>query len=162
MCGVYGAGKTVLARQIAAVTDLPFHDYDDNRESAKLRRVVAGEKWVIAGSERRSDSIVWAQSDLVIWLDPPFAMVLARVVRRALDRNDQSGVWDARTHSRSRRNLLKPRLLLRALRRRRIRRADFASTPKGQAAMVRIRPADVPALLESLACGTAGGDHTPV
>ena len=89
--GNAGAGKTGFARRLAAVTGLPLHHLDPivwragwrkarrmDRRRAEAR-LVEDAGWIIEGVSPR----VRAAAELVIWLDVPTEVCLARARRRA-------------------------------------------------------------------------------
>lgn len=47
---------------------------------------MAKDSWVVDGNYSVVRDIVWERADTVVWFDLPFAVVMARVVRRTLRR----------------------------------------------------------------------------
>ena len=98
--GTSGCGKTTLARFLSEKWDLPMCDLDDlywlpgwkerdrAEELADVERVVAGEKWVIAGNYSRHRELIWYRADLIIWLD----LSLVRCAWRGLSRSIRN-IW---------------------------------------------------------------------
>ena len=96
--GPSSAGKSTLARRLAAQQQLRAIDLDDlhwlpgwaAREPAEFRALVSAAieapGWVASGNYRAVRDILWAQADTIVWLDYPFALVFYRGVRRALQR----------------------------------------------------------------------------
>ncbi len=92
--GSPGAGKSTLARALAARTGLPLHNLDrmhwlpgwverDRAEGlAELRGVLAQERWIIDGNYGSSLPERLTRVDTVIWLDYPTHLCLARVFKR--------------------------------------------------------------------------------
>lgn len=95
------AGKTTVARRLAAILEVPFieldalnHEagwteapHDVFRERVEAALAAAPDGWVVDGNYRsRLGSSVLEQADTVVFLDPPFAVALARVLRRTLVR----------------------------------------------------------------------------
>lgn len=92
--GSPGAGKSTLAHQLAARTDLPLvhldrmfwlpgwveRDRDEGR--AALAAVLAGERWIIDGNYGSTMPMRAARADTVIWLDYPTWRCLGRVLKR--------------------------------------------------------------------------------
>lgn len=54
----------------------------------RVARAVEGDAWVIDGNYggRGARDLVWPRADTVIWLDPPLAVIFARLFKRALRR----------------------------------------------------------------------------
>jgi adenylate kinase family enzyme len=96
VAGASGAGKTTLAARIAAATGVPHTEIDGlywragwtanesfEREVAEL---VAHQAWVTEFQYRQVLEALAARAELLVWLRPPRAVVIARVVRRTLGR----------------------------------------------------------------------------
>jgi len=99
--GSTGAGKTTLARQLAARLGLRHVELDalhwepnwiEAPQAVFLRRVaetLAEDGWVADGNYGR---IAWERAETVIWLDYPFALtawrLLRRTIRRAITREE--------------------------------------------------------------------------
>ena len=92
--GPVGAGKSTLARELAARTGLPWIHLDDLywRTGAvpsdhewvdRHRAVVTEDRWIIDGDYRATAAERFEAADAVIWLDPPRWRCLWRVVKRA-------------------------------------------------------------------------------
>lgn len=116
IAGVTGSGKTTLARRLGAVRGLPpvemdalFHGADWTPRPTFLddvRQFAATDRWVTEWqySSRGTDPIVAPRADLVIWLDYPYRVVRARLVRRTVSRsvrgtelwngNREKPLWD--------------------------------------------------------------------
>lgn len=104
--GNAGVGKTRLARQIAAVLDVPYVELDAIHHLpawepidpaaflATVSRIAAGDGWVIDGNYRAvvTDGPVWQRADTVVWLDlarrTVVRQVTARTVRRLVWREE--------------------------------------------------------------------------
>jgi adenylate kinase family enzyme len=92
--GSPGAGKSTLARELAAHTGLPLHNLDrmhwlpgwierDRAEGlTELRGVLAQERWIIDGNYGSSLPERLSRADTVVWLDYPTWLCLARVFKR--------------------------------------------------------------------------------
>jgi hypothetical protein len=52
----------------------------------RVRRVVAGERWVVDGNYSKVRDLVWERADTVIWLDYAFPLIFARLLRRTVAR----------------------------------------------------------------------------
>lgn len=107
--GAGGAGKTVLARQLGEILDVPVTHLDalrytpdwtlvpDDDFEAVQRRAVAGTAWVIDGNSLATLHIRVAAADTIIVLDPhPFVCLLGILRRRRHYRGGQhlDGVFD--------------------------------------------------------------------
>jgi adenylate kinase family enzyme len=92
--GSPGAGKSTLARELAARTGLPLHNLDrmhwlpgwverDRAEGlAELRGVLAQQRWIIDGNYGSSLPERLSRADTVVWLDYPTWLCLTRVFKR--------------------------------------------------------------------------------
>lgn len=96
VAGVSGTGKTTLAARMAPVLgvahteiDALYHgpgwapraSFDDD-----VRALVAGPAWVTEWQYASAREAVADRADLLVWLDLPFRLTLARVVRRTVTR----------------------------------------------------------------------------
>ena len=96
--GVSGNGKTTLSKRIAAKLGVTHVELDalahragwreasDEEMRSAVREVLAThDGWVIDGSyAKKLGDLVFERSDVVVWLDQPLALVMARLVRRAV------------------------------------------------------------------------------
>ena len=96
VAGTSGAGKTTLARAAAAVLGCPHTELDALhhgpgwtkriRFENDVHRLVAGPRWVTEWQYAAMRDVLLARADLLVWLDLPRHLVMARVVRRTLRR----------------------------------------------------------------------------
>lgn len=97
--GVTGSGKTTLAKQISKATGLPWHSMDDEvgwlpgwierpvEEQVKtVSELVSTDSWVIDTAYGHWLDAVLARTDLIVALDYPRWVSLARLVRRTARR----------------------------------------------------------------------------
>lgn len=97
--GPPGSGKTTLGRGLAAALDLQHVELDElmwgprwtmRDDATFLASVEAAAdlpRWAINGSFRHDvAALVWPKAEVVIWLDYPFPLVAARLIRRTLRR----------------------------------------------------------------------------
>ncbi|HYK98133.1 MAG TPA: hypothetical protein VEU77_07040 [Candidatus Acidoferrales bacterium] len=97
--GNTGSGKTTVSRAIAARLAVPCVELDElhwgpNWEEAsadeliaKLSPIVAQDAWVIDGMYfRKIGGLVLRRADTVVWVDPPWLVTFARLLRRSLSR----------------------------------------------------------------------------
>lgn len=94
--GSGGAGKTTVAREIAALTGLPLVHLDRlfwhpgwmptpaDEWRGLIEDLVATDRWVIDGNYGGTMDLRLAAADAVVFLDVPRRRCLARVVKRAL------------------------------------------------------------------------------
>lgn len=92
--GPCGAGKSTLARELAAHLDLPLHHMDrlkwkpgwvETEEAelrAKQRELVAGETWLIDGTYGGTLDERLPRADTIVYLDFPISLCVWRVVKR--------------------------------------------------------------------------------
>ena len=113
--GTSGSGKTVVARQLAAMLGVTCVELDalnwdpgwvdlnqTNREEF-LRRVneaVAGDAWVVDGNYSSSRDLVWPKATAVVWLDYPLWLALWRMAKRTIPRIvTKKALWKGNTES---------------------------------------------------------------
>ncbi len=96
--GTSGSGKSTLADKLAWRTDNRHIELDalhwlpdwQMRPTDEFRRVVAeataGQRWVVDGNYSIARDIAWTRADAIVWLDLPFHVVMAQVIKRTLDR----------------------------------------------------------------------------
>lgn len=97
--GTSGAGKTILARGIAARLTLPHIELDAINWQAGwrdltrhdppefVRRVteaIQAGSWVLDGNYGPVRDAVWRRATHLVWLDYPRPLIMARVIRRSL------------------------------------------------------------------------------
>ncbi|HVX43171.1 MAG TPA: hypothetical protein VHC49_04780 [Mycobacteriales bacterium] len=90
--GCAGAGKSVLARRLAAHWRLTYIARDDlagpgqntPEFRAAVERATAAEGWVFDGTPFAVEDLVIPRADLVVFLDYSRARVTTRAIRRAL------------------------------------------------------------------------------
>lgn len=98
MYGVYGAGKTTLAAELAARFDLPRYSVDDlvwepgwvevpvPQQRARVEEVCRRDRWVLDGAHHGWRDVPLGRADLVIGLDYPRWLSFRRLLRRTLGR----------------------------------------------------------------------------
>jgi adenylate kinase family enzyme len=96
VAGTSGAGKTTLARAVTDVLGCPHVELDSLHQGpgwtkrpefeADVHRMVAGESWAGEWQYRAVREVLLARADLLVWLDLPRRVVIARVLRRTLRR----------------------------------------------------------------------------
>lgn len=104
--GTSGSGKTIFARQLAELLDLPYFEMDqlfwkpgwqqssDNELFSKVHDVTSGPRWVLDGNYTRTLPIKWKNVQQVIWLDPSFLRTVLRVTARTIRRAfTQEELW---------------------------------------------------------------------
>jgi adenylate kinase family enzyme len=99
IAGVTGAGKTTLARRIAARWDLVHHELDALHHGPNwtprpeflddVRAFAATDRWVTEWqyTSKGTDEILPQRADLLVWLDYPYPLVRSRLIRRTLGRS---------------------------------------------------------------------------
>jgi len=111
--GNTGAGKSSLARALAARLDVPFVELDAlfwepgwveaDAEvfRNRVREATAGDAWVVAGNyTSRTQDLTWQRADSFVWLDLPLSVLLPRLVKRGW-RRSRSGelLWGTNTET---------------------------------------------------------------
>ncbi|MEZ4620223.1 MAG: hypothetical protein R2867_32600 [Caldilineaceae bacterium] len=107
--GGSGAGKTTLGKQLAYLIDSVFVEVDALQHKANWTKASADEissaihaaltetpRWVIDGTcEREVGDFISRQADVIVWLDLPLAVKLARLLRRSWRRvRTQEVLWN--------------------------------------------------------------------
>lgn len=99
IAGITGSGKTTLARRIAQAWSLEHHEIDALHHGANwvprpsflddVRAFAATERWVTEWqyTSKGTNEIMTPRAQLAIWLDYPWPVVRARLVRRTLSRS---------------------------------------------------------------------------
>jgi len=97
--GTSGAGKTTLARAIAARFNLPHIELDainwqpgwrdlsrndPNEFARRVKRAVQAEAWVLDGGYSSLHDILYPRATHLVWLDYERPVIMARVIRRSL------------------------------------------------------------------------------
>jgi hypothetical protein len=94
--GASGSGKSTLAAMLAARLALPYLATDQvfwtgdwrpvphAETRAWLDAATARPAWVTDGNFDGDRDLLWARAELIVWLDLPLAIVMARVLRRNL------------------------------------------------------------------------------
>jgi adenylate kinase family enzyme len=97
--GTSGAGKTTLARRIAALLELPhieldavnwqsgWQDLTRHDPEEFVRRVndaIKAEAWVLDGNYGPLRDIIWPRATHLVWLDYERPVIMARVISRTL------------------------------------------------------------------------------
>jgi adenylate kinase family enzyme len=99
--GTSGAGKTTLARRIAALLELPHIELDainwqpgwrdltrhDPEEFVRrVNEAIEAEAWVVDGNYGPVRDRVWQRATHLVWLDYERPVIMARVISRTLVR----------------------------------------------------------------------------
>jgi adenylate kinase family enzyme len=59
---------------------------DDDIFLARVRKATGAPAWVVDGNYSVVRDVIWQRADTVVWFDLPYAVVMARIVRRTLRR----------------------------------------------------------------------------
>jgi adenylate kinase family enzyme len=96
VAGASGSGKTTLAARIGVAAGLPHTEIDavhwhaewtpNPRFVEDVVALAAGDGWVTEWQYDVARPLLTARAELLVWLDPPRPVVLARVLRRTLAR----------------------------------------------------------------------------
>ena len=96
--GVTGSGKTALAERISALTGLPWHAVDeltwepgwvqvpDDEQRRRIEAICASEHWILDTAYGKWLDVPLARADLIVALDFPRWVSLARLIRRTVAR----------------------------------------------------------------------------
>jgi adenylate kinase family enzyme len=113
VAGTTGSGKTTLARRLAKAVDARhveldalYHEAgwtpaDIDVFRARVRAAIDTPCWVVDGAYASHVwDIAWASADAIVWLDYPFAVVMARLFRRSLVRGiRREELWNGNRES---------------------------------------------------------------
>ncbi|MFS2241566.1 AAA family ATPase [Microbacterium sp. OR16] len=98
IAGVTGAGKTTLAKRLAEIWNLRHVEIDAlfhgpgwtprPEFTGDVRAFAAEQRWVTESqyTSRGTEAILAPRAELVLWLDYPYRVVRARLVRRTVAR----------------------------------------------------------------------------
>jgi adenylate kinase family enzyme len=128
--GATGSGKTTFAKRLAATLGVPYieldalnwqagwREADIDELRARITEAIAGDAWVVDGNYwTRIGGLVWTRADTVCWLDPPFPLRFARLLRRTVRRSvGRVELWNGNRESLRGAFLSRDSLLLFALR----------------------------------------------
>ncbi len=96
--GTSGSGKSTFSKRIAQKLNIPYIELDalfwkpnwtesTNEEFfPKVAKAISGENWVLDGNYSRTQPMKTTRTQMVIYLDMPFHVVLYRIVSRSLIR----------------------------------------------------------------------------
>ncbi|MCW2921716.1 MAG: adenylate kinase [Thermoleophilia bacterium] len=95
--GISGAGKTTLARRVAAALDLPYTELDALHHGpgwikrpefeADTAALAASDRWITEDQYQSFiGDLLWQRADTLLWLDLPRRVVMWRVVTRTFVR----------------------------------------------------------------------------
>lgn len=96
--GVSGSGKSTLAARLSEVTGLPWHPVDDliwrpgwvevpaDEQRARFAAISTGDRWILDSVGGRWRDLVLPRTELIIALDYPRWLSLARLIRRTVVR----------------------------------------------------------------------------
>ncbi|HCS60274.1 MAG TPA: AAA family ATPase [Microbacterium sp.] len=99
IAGITGSGKTTLARRLAAQWDLVHHEIDALHHGPNwaarpeflddVRSFAETSRWITEWqyTSKGTDEIMTPRAQLAIWLDYPWPVVRARLIRRTLERS---------------------------------------------------------------------------
>lgn len=110
LMGTSGAGKTTLAKELARRMDTIFIEHDAIRHKAnwetaseqEIREVIEKRlegchRWVI---DRVAGDYIWERVDVVLWLDLPLHVKMARATKRSLRRlRTNEELWNGNRES---------------------------------------------------------------
>jgi adenylate kinase family enzyme len=96
VAGTSGAGKTTLARRVAALLEIPHIEIDALFHGpgwtpratfeSEVHKFSAGSCWVTEWQYTQVRAILAQRADLLVWLDLPRALVMRQLIRRTVRR----------------------------------------------------------------------------
>jgi adenylate kinase family enzyme len=120
--GTAGAGKTTLAKAIAAALAIPhieldalewgpgwtaLSDTDPNELVRRVASATSGDSWVVDGNYGLVRELTWGRATHLVWLDYDRPVIMARVIRRTFIRAVlRTELWSGNVERW--RNLLRP------------------------------------------------------
>lgn len=163
--GVTGSGKTTLAARIGAATGIPWHSVDDltweagwvpvpvEEQRRRIAAICAGDRWILDTAYGQWLAIPLARADMIVALDYPRLVSLARLVRRTAMRIiDSKPICNGNRETA--RTALSPNSILvwhfRSFARKRRRIRNWATDPSGPEVVRMTRPRDTEVWLRSL------------
>jgi adenylate kinase family enzyme len=97
--GTTGSGKSTLAQELAHITGAEHVELDAINHQPdwghlpveefhrRLTELAARPRWIVDGNYvDLTEHILWPRAELIVWLDMPLRLVLARLVRRSITR----------------------------------------------------------------------------
>jgi adenylate kinase family enzyme len=96
--GTSGAGKTTMARCLAARLHLPhieldslywgpnWTEADPDRFRGQVDTALTADRWVVDGNYSAVRGLIWTRADTLVWLDYSLPLVLQRLTRRSIRR----------------------------------------------------------------------------
>lgn len=96
--GVTGSGKTSLATRLSRITNVPWHSVDDltwlpgwqevplDEQVRTITEICAGDEWILDTAYAKWIDIPLARVELIVALDYPRWVSLARLLKRTLAR----------------------------------------------------------------------------
>ncbi|MDY6897363.1 MAG: AAA family ATPase [Cyanobacteriota bacterium] len=96
--GTSGAGKTILARQVAQKLNIPHFELDSlywepnwvtvtpDIFRNRVEESLMGNTWIVDGNYSKVRNIVWGKADTLVWLDYSFPLVMSRIIWRTFHR----------------------------------------------------------------------------
>lgn len=95
--GIVASGKTTLARELSAKYGIPHYEGDsiawgfqgekrykrtNEEQAAIIERINSCDDWIVEGTNRESQKILYEYADKIIFLDTPLAVRKFRIVSR--------------------------------------------------------------------------------
>jgi adenylate kinase family enzyme len=97
--GTSGSGKTTFARQLAFKLAVPHVELDslhwdsnwmeapDDIFRQRIANALSTESgWVVDGNYHRFGDLTWARAHVLVWLDYPLWLTMARIIWRTVSR----------------------------------------------------------------------------
>jgi len=99
ICGIYGCGKSTLAKRLSEAMNIPYYSLDDIKYKVKydkirpveerivlVNNICKGNKWITEGTWSNYAENVFKKADLIIFMQIPQIVCNYRILKRFLTR----------------------------------------------------------------------------
>jgi len=104
ICGIYGCGKSALAKKLSKSLDIPYYSLDDIKYKIKyceirpiqeriniVKKICRKEKWITEGTWSNYAEEAFKKADLIILIRVPIYTSCYRILKRFLKRKKEKG-----------------------------------------------------------------------
>lgn len=103
ICGIYGCGKSTLAKRLSAVMDIPYYSLDDIKYKVKydkirpveerimlVNNISKGNKWITEGTWSNYAENAFKKADVIIFMQIPQIVCNYRILKRFVTRKKEN------------------------------------------------------------------------